>query len=144
MGLTAILQSASPAELAGIVVADTWLDVLDRKKPEPGQWNLLLDTRGITARLVAIDYGLALGEILGPPILGAASMVPRCPVEWLPHVAASDVSAAIRDTQQVPRHRMDDLVRSLPWDWRAELPRCSELPDYLEQRQKMLQDCLRG
>lgn len=101
VGLRAILEVASPGELARIAVVDTWLDVLDRRKPQGGTWNLLIDTADQRGKLRVIDFGLELTEILGPPVLGGVPNAVRCPEEWLPYVHPADVEQAIRDVNRI-------------------------------------------
>src|SRR5437016_3445501 len=94
-GLTAIHQGTMPLDLMRIVAVDTWLDELDRKKPLRGEWSLLSDASVRPARVVAIDYGMCLTELLGPPILGQITMEARVPEEWRPWLQVSDIPAAI-------------------------------------------------
>jgi hypothetical protein len=136
-GMESILSAASAvAELARIMVIDTWLDVLDRKKG-PLQWNLLRGT-GEDSSLVVIDFGLALTEILSGFVLGSPMLTVRCPDEWRPHVHISDVRNALRKVLEIPPNDIAIVVASIPLAWRNEVPGCSRIPDYLEMRRTQL------
>lgn len=140
-GQDVIMGLASSLDLARIVATDTWLDVLDRRKPQ-GQWNLLLLTGEEDNRLVTIDYGLALGELLGPPILGRVSMDARCPEEWRPHLRGEDLDLAASAIKSVARTDLESLVSTVPSSWQSALPRWREIPAYLDTRREDLLLCL--
>ena len=124
--------------ISRIVVVDTWLDVLDRKKPHGGLWNLLVDTNTPSSSLRVIDFGLSLTELLGPPMLGDIEVTVRCPTEWRPYLTTADVSAAVADAHAIPSEWIDEIVASIPPDWRAAAPRYTELTVYLVARREFL------
>jgi hypothetical protein len=143
-GLEGAVHAISADDRARIVVTDTWLDVLDRKKPGQGQWNLLMRTDVGRGAIVVIDYGMALGELLGPPLLAPVQMEVRVPPEWRPHLDRTEIRAAIAAAEAIPGEDIRAVVQSLPPAWRAAAPRATELPNYLLTRQSSLLCCFRA
>jgi hypothetical protein len=118
LGLNTILQCAAPGDLARIVVSDTWLDVLDRKKPSAASWNLMSDSSADPPTLIVIDYGMGLQEALGVPLIGSPPMKALVPDGWLPHLHGDDIGAAIALVEALPTELIDSIVASLPDDWK--------------------------
>jgi hypothetical protein len=144
-GMRAVLEAATPLELLRIVAVDTWLDVLDRRKPERTGWNLLVDTTAAPARLIAIDYGLALTEVLGVPLIGAErGMQPRIPAEWAMHLHAADIDDVLADIRSVADDQIQEVVDCVPPDWSSAVPGVREVPTYLVDRRAQLEPCLGG
>jgi hypothetical protein len=144
-GVRAILQAATPVELLRIAAVDTWLDVLDRKKPAVGEWNLLLDGSDSPSRLVVIDYGLSLTEVLGVPLIGAPpEMQPRIPAEWVMHLHAEDIPPMLADILSVTDAQVQEVVNCVPPVWVSVVPGVRQVPTYLADRRGQLETCLRG
>jgi hypothetical protein len=142
-GMATILSHSTSLDRMLIVATDTWLDVLDRKKPGLGEWNLLVDVGSKPQRMVVIDFGMGLGELLGPPILGSVPMAARIPAEWLLHLDPREVDLVLNDVGAVPRAEIETVVRSLPAEWTTAVPGVRGVPDYLERRRERLAACLR-
>jgi hypothetical protein len=138
LGMFEIASVATPLELSRIVVSDTWLDVLDRKKPL-GTWNLLIDTGASPERLVAIDFGLGLTEILGGvPVLGGDQVRIRCPEEWVPYLNRDAVQSAIDRIFAIDDAAIEAVIAATPESWRPDNPRFGELGSYLKSRRESL------
>jgi len=136
-GMDSILAALpSDSDLAGIVVTDTWLDVLDRKKG-PAQWNLLRGT-GTDSSLVVIDFGLALTEVLTEFVLGEPTLAVRCPNEWKPYVHELGVRRALEKVMNVPSEDITSTARSIPPVWQREVPGSMRVHQYLETRRDRL------
>jgi hypothetical protein len=142
-GTAAMEHGLSGSDLMRIVAVDTWLDVLDRKKPGRAGWNLLLDKETQPARVVSIDYGMGMPDALGVPILGAPPMAMQCPDEWRPWLHVSDIPTAMADINAIPDGEVEELVRSIPEDWRAHLPAMETISAWLLRRREKLEACLR-
>ncbi|MBI3970935.1 MAG: hypothetical protein HY332_06570 [Chloroflexi bacterium] len=141
-GSTVIEHGLSPLNRMRIVATDTWLDVLDRQKPQRGGWNLLEDTSGETPRVVAIDYGMGLTEVLSI-VLAPPSMESRVPEAWRPSLREEDISAAVADIRALSAEPIQHVVDAVPEDWRLGVPGLGKVPAYLLQRQTALDACLR-
>ena len=139
-----VIALASPAQIARLVALDTWLEVLDRRKPD-GMWNLLADNSSNPSHLVVIDYGLSLSEPLQPvTILAAAQEIrPQFPETFRACVSETDVEAACDEIFAISEGELRATVNSVPAEWGASDKTRQAILDYLMSRKPKLKPCLR-
>ena len=141
-GSLAVERGMAPLDLMRVVATDTWLGVLDRKKPQRGQWNLLEDTGTLPPRILTIDYGMSLTDVLSYTLV-PLPIAAQCPEEWRPRLREEDIARAAGDVNAVTEEQIRGVVDAIPEDWRASVARLDKVPAYLLQRQAELEACLR-
>jgi len=134
---------ATPAELARLVALDTWLEVLDRRKPD-GVWNLLIDNSNVPSRLVVIDYGFSLSGPLHPGgMLGGGEITPQFPKELRLALSEPDMDGACDEISTINPADLQTLVQSFPADWGIADDTRQAILNYLTSRRADLKPCLR-
>ena len=120
--------------LGSLYALDTWLEVLDRQKPD-GKWNLLLNTED--GNLFVIDFGKALAPCLQQTlVLGPDEVVP--PACYSPNVRAKASKAAAVATcdiiERIEEQELTEIAASVPAAW-IESAKRGELAAFLRTRQ---------
>lgn len=111
----AFLRLATPQDIGALYALDSWLDVLDRRRPD-GVWNVLFDKQN--RALIVLDFGKGLTSALFP-VLGGTGL--EVPAAYPSHVTATaDVSAALDVCARIEDITPDELARlvaSVPSAW---------------------------
>jgi hypothetical protein len=128
--------------LGRLYALDTWMEVLDRRKPE-GVWNLLNDTA--TGAIIVIDFGKALAPALSVlPVLEPDKIVQP---SYSPAVIlAADVESALDtcDTiEKIPAQEIEEIVGSVPAHWLDDESRTA-IVEFLMDRRKVLRAACNG
>lgn len=144
-GSATMFEATNLEEMTALAVLDTWIDTTDRRKPN-GDWNLLMDTREDSPRLVAIDQGLALSEPLGVVALVAAAPDTRLrlPDELVAYVDWSQADAAKEKMLQLTIAQLTELAGSVCPEWVKSPPPTAAIVSYLDGRRDMVAKLVEG
>lgn len=137
-----LLRRARIEDLSTLYVLDSWLDVLDRYRPD-NTWNLLL--RNGPDGLAIIDFGKGLSSCFFP-IFGqqSGSLAPRYPkgvTSLLHRVVIADTCAKI---QVIPQDHLVDLVRSVPVQWLDTAKKSCVEQLLIDRRERLMERCESG
>ena len=121
-GAAAVTQCANVSDIGKMAVADTWLQVEDREKPDRA-WNMLIDTSLDVPELRVIDYGLSLRDHLAPVGIllrdqPAARLV--CPDPLRPYLDWEAARQAVNAMLSMPEQQIEDIVQSVPTAWNVD------------------------
>ena len=135
-GLTQLTHCTNLAQLGRLLILDTWIDVLDRRKPD-GTWNILIDQSTSRPSFVAIDQGLSLSESLRPRgavVVGDPGISLRFPQELLPYVDWNEAHSALQAVEALPSEQLRRLLDSLPPEWDISSDDKANVIEYLFER----------
>lgn len=128
-----IVSRWSEDNLARLVVLDTWLDVIDRKRPIG--WNFLRNTE--TNGIIVMDFGMAFSTVFGVPLLGGDPLQIMMPDEFRPFVSPAMLVQGAQDASSISDSMLKELVGSLPETWVSE-ERRAILLTFLTERKQLL------
>ncbi len=139
-GVTALFTCNNLSELGSLVVLDTWIETLDRRKPD-GSWNLLIDCSGSGTRVLVIDQGFSLTEPLrsrGALPLGSAPEQLRCPTDLEPLVDWRNAVDSVSLMMAITVNELRAVVASIPNEWLSAQQQRGDIVDYLSQRRELV------
>lgn len=119
LGVAQLSQCKNLNDVGKMVVLDTWLEVLDRQKPD-GKWNLLIDQSEEELRLLVIDYGFSLSEALlprGAVALGGQAQRITCPNALRQYIDWDAAREAARAMLDISRDEAAEVVQAIPAEW---------------------------
>jgi hypothetical protein len=124
--------------LAMLVALDTWLEVLDRRKPE-GDWNLIIDSAD--GRPLVLDFGKSLTPCLYH-ILGTPDGIP---LEGHPALIHLDVAPHLPDAclaiEGLAEEEVKAIVMSCPQEWISEQAKLCAIEFLLSRQARMYELC---
>jgi hypothetical protein len=145
LGDRAVVDGCPGEFLGSLYALDTWLEVLDRKKPE-GSWNLIKRNAEGDANAYVIDFGKCMAPCLFPPVLGPEEIRP--PASYSASVRrAADLKSAV-DTAasigELPDASVRDVCASIPQAWLASDEQRTNIETFLlSRRQGVVATCRR-
>ncbi|MHB8577653.1 MAG: HipA family kinase [Dehalococcoidia bacterium] len=125
-----LISFGSPEELGAMYALDSWLDVVDRRKPD-GVWNLLLDTS--VSQLNVLDFGKGLSSYMFIMFGAQRTCDPLYPSSVM---FAASMEAALVTCDAIERISevdLTDMVCSAPATWLTETERAGIVPFLLER-----------
>jgi hypothetical protein len=114
-----VLRFASAEFLGSVFALDSWLEILDRKKPD-GIWNLLIpmDAYGHdTGHTMVLDFGKGLTSCMLPVFGEPVRLVPGYPLAIR---RAASIAEAVHVANEIAKFTYDDIrqiVGSVPGTW---------------------------
>lgn len=130
----AAVDLCSSEFLGSLYAVDTWLEVLDRKKPE-GTWNLLRRNAEDDSNAYVIDFGKCMAECLFPPVLAPGTMFPPAYPPLVRQAASLDAALATSlAIERVADDFVDEVVGSIPSAWLADDQLRGKIASFLTTR----------
>lgn len=127
--------AADPEFAARLLVFDSWIETLDRRRPD-GAWNLLLRTDSIGPPIVVLDFGFALNVGV---TLGHASILPASyPVEIVHATTAEEVAKAIEELEWLDDGDIASAIERVPSEWMNSFSKRSTLSFLLQRRTRIM------
>lgn len=127
---------AADAELAArLLVFDSWIETLDRRRPD-GAWNLLVRTDSTNPAIVVLDFGFALNAGV---TLGRASILPDSyPVEIINATTAEAVAGMMGELGSLDEGDITSAIERVPREWMNSSVKRSTLSFLLQRRTRIM------
>jgi len=139
-GMAQLTQCVNLRDIGKMVVLDTWIEVLDRQKPD-GKWNLLIDNADDEPQLRVIDYGFSLSETLRPRDavpLGEPAKLLACPPSLRPHIDWGAAREAVRAMLDISRDQVAEVIQSIPAEWGIDDEQRRAIIEYMFSRRELI------
>lgn len=136
----AVVNLCSGEFLGGLYAMDTWLEVLDRKKPE-GNWNLIRRNAEGDSQAYAIDFGKCMAECLFPPLLDPNTIAtPSYPIVVRQAAFTSAAISKAKEIADLSATVIDEVVASIPAVWIDDESGRECIREFLRRRQLKIVD----
>lgn len=125
-----------PGDFVGALYAvDTWLEVLDRKKPE-GTWNILRRDVAGDSNPYAIDFGKCIAECLfSVPVTKPAIMRPARYPTLVRQAASLEAALAMANSiAALDEQLLADVIASIPFPWLSKIDQRNCILSFLTSR----------
>jgi hypothetical protein len=133
--------AADLPQVALLIVLDSWIETLDRRRPD-GAWNLLVRTDTHPTELLVLDFGFALNARYA---LGPSSIIPEAyPLELTAAVSSNQVAMAIEAAGALEEASVASCVYAVPEEWMDSEAKERTLAFLLERLRRIMSGELIG
>lgn len=120
-----------------LVVLDTWLETLDRRRPD-GAWNLLVRSDRTQPQLLALDFGFSLQ--VGPGSAAASLLPTNYPNELIAAASHESLKSCVAELAALSDDDVRAVIESVPPEWLSPEQRSGMLDFLITRRGRIMSE----